>query len=376
MQRSVFMPKGKTDDTLELDFGKTDEREFTGSDANPKDAATGESLFEELSPRFIRQVDAELEKQAGKKPKTKPKADDDESDPSDEDFEPEADEEEEADEGEELDPSDEPNEDEPEEGEEDDDEPRRRGESKSAFEKRLARADRIIDETRTQLAEMAARENAREAKDRLAASEGEFTKFETSTQSKLKSLKALKVKAIEDGDTAAQVDLDDQITDLKAELSTKRNSYETGKKALEESTKARGASSITVTKANQWKRKNPRYTSDPEFAEVVNGIDRSLITAGSNPESDAHYAAIDARVRKLFPTVRKPVRKHPSSQVPREGSIRQQSRGADTRVEIKGNKIKIAPGKLAKIKANMVRFGLDPENKKDLFDHIQNNPGI
>jgi NADH dehydrogenase/NADH:ubiquinone oxidoreductase subunit G len=366
------MPKGKNDDTVELDFDSTDTRELKGSDANPVDAATGESLFDDLSPRFVRKLDAAVERVNGR-PAKESKAEDDDLD-SDEDESEDLDE---SDEDEDLD-EDEPRvdteEQDSEEDDEDADEPRQgRG---SKFEKRLSRADRLLEETRSQLTEMQQRERDREAKDKLASDTAEFNTFKADTETKLADLKAQKVKAIEDGDTAAHVDIDEQIIELKSELRSRTREHETAKKNIEQASQRRGASQITLTKVAQWKRKNPRYAKDPEFAAAVNGIDSALVSSGSNPESDEHYKEIDRRLAKLFPASRKtpPPRRHPSSQQVREEAPRRQA--GDAKVTVKGGKIKISPAKLARVKANMRTFGLDPTNPTDLKDYILNNPGL
>lgn len=378
------MPKAKAkDDSVVLDFSSDADE---GSDANPIDPATGETTFDDLSPRFVRALDEAVEK-VRKKPAARPQETDDEDlDPSDEDQDDEdrrareddADEEDEDDERD-LSGKDKDDEVDPSEEDEDADEPTPGRKGNAKFEKRLARADRLLDESRTQIAELQARDREREAKDKLNASESELKEFKDKTTKRLASLKALKIKAIDDGDTAAQVDIDDQITDAKADLRTKESAYESAKTAIEESTKRRGASPITITKVNQWRRKNPRFDTDPEFAEVVRGIDRALVAQNSNPESDEHYEAIDKRLKKMFPELaprrKTPPRQHPSSQVTRE-SAPQRRQNSDARVTVKGDKIKISPAKLARVKQNMSRFGLDPTNPKDLKEYILNNPGL
>lgn len=366
------MPKGKNDDVV-LDFGTDDERELTGSDANPIDAATGESLFDDLNPRFVRQLDAAVEK-VTKKP-AKNADEDDDLDPSDEDAD-DAD----------LDETDDEDADEPkvdaeaadEELDPDADEPTVTRKGNPKFEKRLARSDRLLEETRAQLTEMQARERDREAKDKLASDTAEFNTFKSTTETKLAELKAKKVKAVDDGETAEVVELDEQIIDLKAELRSRATQHEAAKTAVETASKRRGASQITITKVAQWKRKNPRYDRDPDFAAAVNGLDSELARGGSNPESDEHYAEIDRRLKKLFPDHGKKLvqRRHPSTQQAREESPAVRRTNGDARVTVRGNKIKISPAKLERVKQNMTRFGLDPSNKKDLHDYIVNNPGL
>lgn len=370
------MPKGKKDDVV-LDFGSSDERELTGSDANPIDAATGESLFDDLSPRFVRSLDAAVEKASGKKLPKESTDEDEDLDSSDEDAD-DAD----------LDDADEDADEPPVETDaedvdadlldEDADEPTPTRKGNPKFEKRLARADRLLEESRTQIAELQRRDSEREARDQLAASTAEFSTFKSETETKLADLRAKKVKALDDGDSEAQAAIDEQVIDLKAELRSREREHEAAKKNVEQAGKRKGASPIVVTKVAQWKRKNPRYERDPDFAAAVNGLDAELTRGGSNPESDDHYKEIDRRLKKLFPEHGKKAvqRRHPSAQLAREESPSARRSNGDARVTVRGNKIKISPAKLERVKTNMARFGLDPSNKKDLQDYILNNPGL
>jgi hypothetical protein len=371
-----IVPKNKNDD-VELDFGATDERELKGSDANPIDAATGESLFDDLSPRFVRSLDAAVDKANGRKPPKQEAAADDEDDLDADDVDATDDEDLEDEDDEDADEPAVETADEDEVVDEDADEPRA-GRKPTAIERRVARANRIVEETRTQLAELQARERDREAKDKMAADTAEFTTFKSDPESKLAELRAKKAKALDDGDSEAQAAIDEEVIDLKSELRTREREHEAAKKVVEQASKRRGASSITITKVTQWKRKNPRYERDPEFAAAVNAIDASLAAGGSNPESDDHYKELDRRLKKLSPPkVKTPQRRHPSQQQSREESPSVVRRSAgDARVQVKNGKIKISPAKLQRVKENMSRFGLDPTNKKDLQDYILNNPGL
>lgn len=382
------MPKARTakdDDTLELDFGKSGEREFSGSDANPVDASTGETLFDDLSPRFVRQIE-EAAAREGTKVKPRGKAtEDDDLDPSDEDFEDPTDEDEDevdpvdADEDEdETDEYSDPNDKDEDEGEEDEvdedaDEPRRG----TKFEKRIARSERIIDEVRAENSELRARLDATEASTRLAASTTEYEATKAQIEQKLKKLRADKVTAVENGETAAQVDIDDQMVELRAELRAKTDAYNAAKKQIEEAGKRRQASPITLIKVAQWKRKNPRYDTDPVFAAAVNAIDNRLAAGGSNPESDAHYRAIDAELKKqglIKIRAKTPARRHPSSQVSRESAPMQRRRGGEQKAVIKDGKLRVSKSRLERAKQTMAKFGMDPSNKNDIRDFFLNNP--
>jgi hypothetical protein len=364
------MPKGKQDPDVELNFD-ADDRETTGTDANPIDAATGEPLFDDLSPRFTRQLDAAADKARGKPSTPKPKDLDEDDLDDDLDREEELDEDEDEDEdrqGRDDSLADEEDED------EDADEPRP-GRKPTAIEKRIARADRLLEESRAQIIELQRREAQREAQDKLAASEGQFNAFKAETEQKLSDLRRRKVQAMENGETEAAATLDEEIIDLRSELRTREREHDRAKKELEELAKRRPVSAITATKVAQWKRRNPRFESDPEFKAVVIALDQELARGGSNPESDDHYKELDRRLKKLYPehATRTKVRRHPSQQIEREAAPATRRRTAAT---VKGGKLTLPKSKLDRIKANMARFGLDSSDPKALRDYILNNPGL
>lgn len=345
------------------------DEEAEDSDTNPI-GADGELIFDDLSPRFVRSLDAAVEKQKGKPAKVKADEDEDLDTQDDEDL----------DESETDDAEDEPADEETEEEEVDAedvdaDEPRR---GNPKFEKRLARADRLLEESRAQIAELQTRDREREAKDKLAASETEYSAFKGKTEADLTRLKKELVAATENGETEKQIDLQDKITDLKADLRAKTNEFETAKAAVTESSKRKQVSTIVATKVNQWKRRNPRYSTDAAFASVVNGLDAALIQSGSDNESDTHYKELDKKLHKLYPELAPKVRtqrRHPSQQQSRESSPGQRRVPGDARVRVKGGKLSIAPAKLERIKANMQRFNIEP-TAANIKEYVQNNPGI
>lgn len=350
---------------LEADLA---DEEAEGSDANPIDA-DGEPLFDDLSPRFVRNLDAAVEKAKGKPAKQKADEEEDLEPQDDEDLdEEELEDEEES--------ADEESEEQVDEEDVDADEPRRGKPSK--FEKRIERSNRLIEEVRLQNRELADRLNQREQADKLASSESEYNAFKGKTETDLTRLKKELVAATENGETEKQIDLQDKITDLKADLRAKTNEFETAKAAVTESSKRKQVSTIVATKVNQWKRRNPRYSTDAAFASVVNGLDAALIQSGSDNESDTHYKELDKKLHKLYPELAPKVRtqrRHPSQQQSRESSPGQRRAVGDTKVRVKGGKLSIAPAKLERIKANMQRFNIEP-TAANIKEYVQNNPGI
>lgn len=363
------MPKGKNDDTLELDLNPKKDRQLTNSDSDPVDLSTGEHLFDDLNPRFVRGLN-EAAKAAQREDEFEDDEDLDDEDESRrkarQDDDPDEDEGEEDDEDREDAPED--------EDDEDSDEPTRG--RKSKWEKRLAREQRLREEDRAEIAELRRRVQERESKDALAASESEFNTFKTKTESKLDELKQKKVKAIEEGDTAAQVDLDEEITDLKVALRAKQQAHEEAKERLESAAKQRQSSPILLAKVSRWKRQHPEYMSDASFRQDVDSIDNGLAKQGLDPESDEYYKALDKKLAKLYPKYYKRKdreearpRRHPSAQVRSEGA-----RPMQKRVQITADgKIRMPASELARIKKNIQKFGLDPEDPANIREYVNNN---
>ncbi len=135
-----------------------------------------------------------------------------------------------------------------------------------------------------------------------------------------------------------------------------------------------------ATKVGQWIRKNPRYNTDPAFKAAVNGLDASLISGGSDNESDEHYKELDRKLAKLYPElaprVKKPLRRHPSSQQSRDSSPGERRPSGDAAVRVKKDgRLQIPRAKLERIKVNMQRFNMEPTDA-NIREYIQNNPGI
>lgn len=346
------------------------EADLEEDEATNTDTDDGASPFDDLSPRFVRNLDAAVAKAEGRKP-AKPADEDEESEDEDLDESDETDEDEDT--PPDTDATDADEESDAEVEDVDADEPRR---GNSKFEKRLARADRLLDESRAQIAELQARNRESEIKDKQAANETEFTTFKGDTETKLARLKKELVAATENAETEKQIDLQDQITDLKADLRSKTQTYETAKASLETTAKRKELSPIVLAKINQWKRRNPRYATDKDFAVVVNGLDGALLAAGSDNETDEHYQALDKKLRKLYPELAPKVkakqRRHPSAQQESGGARRS---AGDAKVKIKGGKLSISPAKMERIKANMEKFGLDT-SPAGIKEYVQNNPGL
>lgn len=349
------MPKGKNEDeVLELKLGKDGVEEVQSDEDADLDE---ETTFDDLNPRFSQKLDAAI----------KDEQDDEEDLDSTDDLEDEADPADDLDTefaADDADPAD-----------EDADEPAP-GKKLTPLQKRIQRANRLADEAREESRLLRERLDERERKDELAASTSKFEAYKRDTERKIEDLRAKKVQAIENGETSEQARLDDEINDLRADLRYETRKHEDAKAELEKAATRRGASPITLTKVAQWKRRNQLYGKNPAFTAAVNGIDGQLTAAGSNPESDEHYERLDRQLKKHFPQFykkRPAPRRHPSDQTPREGSPGQRRRIEQGRPQIRNGRLQVPKSELTRIKANMVKFGMDPNDPKDVKEYLQNN---
>jgi len=336
------MPKIKKDEDL-LSIALKDDAAAEGADPT----------FDDISPRFQRALaKAEAE---------------DVIEAEDELEEEEIEEEEEPEEK----PADLDAEEEEQEEDEDADEPRRG--KPNPISKRVDRANRLLDETRAINRELMARQDAIDQKLAQQANEAEFNDFKVDTDRKIADLRTKRREAIEAGDTTLQDELDDQIGDLKADLVARTRENTAAKKALEESAAKRQTSTIVATRAQQWIRKHQRFNTDASFAGVVRGIDAAVKSEGFNPETDEYYEELDKRVRALYPDEYPKVRQRrrgPSEQRQHSAAVRRPNAEAFT---IKDGKVRIPPKEFARIKRNMLNFGMDPANPNDVREYVLNN---
>lgn len=135
----------------------------------------------------------------------------------------------------------------------------------------------------------------------LQGKETEWSQADEKADAELTKLKADKAAAIEAGETAKVVDLDDKIIDLKADKRT-RDAERT--RAREEAKKAPAAAAAsgpaTNPKAAAWISKHPQYNTDPLFKKAANAADQLLYAKGLNAQSDQYYVELTRMLQDKF----------------------------------------------------------------------------
>jgi hypothetical protein len=346
-------------------------RTFKGSDEDPVDAATGESVFDDLSPRFNKKLDEAAAKETAR---SKTKADDEgeEDDTAivDEDDLPIVDEDEEQEESADSDGAD--------DVDDTDDEPAPA--RKNKFEKRLDRANRLVEETRAESEVLRQRLDAQEQRQKALADESKFTASKATLDADLKAVRVQYTKAIEDGDTAAQVEAAEKMADIKGDLKVLEVQHADAKLAQVNNQDAAGNSTITKTRSAQWIRKHSRFNTDAEFADVARAVDKQVAASGLSPETDAYYKELDKRMAKFYPKEFKVAgktevvparRKHPASGMRRDEGGRNvsvQPKQGGT-FQVKNGRAILTPRHIQ----TMREFNMDPTNPNDVKDFVEQN---
>jgi hypothetical protein len=257
------------------------------------------------------------------------------------------------------------------EGEPDDGEEEDSGRSKDPFRKRLARAERLIEEAREEARAATKRSRELERTYETRQSETERTAKKAAAEAKLVDVRSRLTELVEEGtNTAGIVAAQEELADVKADLRLIETDEKRSKEFKES---APDVSSIVAKKASRWRRAHPKYTSDPVFAQFAKAIDKQLASEGFDPEDEDFWTELDSRVKERYPEEyrkkddKKPVRKSP---------VRDMGRGDDTSVRRGGESFVRRGSKYvvtAAQKQNMRLFGMDPDNAEDLKTYIREN---
>lgn len=172
---------------------------------------------------------------------------------------------------------------------------------------------------------------------------------------KIKAAKAAKVKALEEGKTAEQVELDDQLQDLKLEKA-RLEGAKTGVQQQFDRFKAAPppeAQRPKYAKAEAWAQRNRwygdgRFDKETQYAALV---DKTLMLQGVDPNSDDYYKKMDEQLHKQFKHLAPPKR----GTGPGPASPDRPAPTNRGRVRLTNDDFE-----------NMRRFGMDPDNKEHL----------
>jgi hypothetical protein len=267
-------------------------------------------------------------------------------------------------------------EDEPEERDEEDEDEDLQSAPKS-WRKRLLRQERLLTELRDETRALSERNRSLEKATKARESDTEFETRKTGFQTKIEAARAALAKGHEEGANGVEIArLTEELADAKGDLRAAQMLHEQTKKANEEAAPVDRQPRL----AKQWMRKHTRFQTDPEFNALAITVDRQIKAAGFDPETEEYYRELDKRFPEEYRTSGRRSeredrdeprrRKAPTQDMSRNtGGARNQRKASPDGFTRRGNTIIVS----ARQKANMRKFGLDPDNKNDLKGYVRDN---
>ncbi len=163
-----------------------------------------------------------------------------------------------------------------------------------AVRQRVLRERRLREEAEARQRETEARFAELNTKIDLQAKETEWRSADEKADTELTTLKAQKAAAMEAGETSKVVDLDDKITDIKAD---KRAREAERTRLREAATKKPDAAAAAATKklhpkAEAWIEAHPQYKNNASFRAAATAADALLYQGGQNLNSDQYYVKL------------------------------------------------------------------------------------
>ena len=138
------------------------------------------------------------------------------------------------------------------------------------------------------------------------------TQFKELAQTKLDRAKAKLRAAHEAGDTDTFVEAQQEVASAVMEL--ERAKYmaqtplqrETSSDNVEPNAPQRQPVApkqqvVVDPRAQSWRDSNPWFGQDPEMTAFALGVHNKLVQSGVNPQGDEYYAALNKRMRQVFP---------------------------------------------------------------------------
>jgi cell division protein FtsL len=149
----------------------------------------------------------------------------------------------------------------------------------------------------------------------------------TEINKQIDAARAAKRAAIEEGDVDRQLQIDEQILDLREQLSERKRIATAAK---EQATQLQNTprpqppapAPATIpdhlpTGTKQWLRANPWFMkgSDPRAVEFARTLDAALQEEGYSPDDPSMYVELDKRLQVLAPRLAKPAKTPPKPKV-------------------------------------------------------------
>ncbi len=203
-----------------------------------------------------------------------------------------------------------------------------------------------------------------ERENKLFKAQSTFKEEGREADRKLRALRKDKAAAIEEGDTEKQVDIDDQILDIKSDQKVKQ--YEL--KQLEDSIddEVDDAGGNTPAAGQKWLEKYPQFHTNKEFQKTVLLADKMVAAKGLDKNTDKYYSEMEKILQPQYPSIIKLAKTTTKRGKRRAAAKKKRSavggtQKAGTRRARRGV-IRLTRGD----QEQMEIFGMDPKNVKDV----------
>jgi len=262
------------------------------------------------------------------------------------------------------DESEEEEEDEPEEEEDEpEEEPEDEDDKKGWSKKVQKRIDREIDLRASENAQSNQRIDKLERENKLFRATAQFDKDQSKADSDLRRLRKEKTEAIENGDTSKQVDIDDQILDIKSDRKVKQFELKQLADSIDDDTTPDGGG--TPPAGLKWLEKYPQYHTNKQFRTTVLQADKMVANRGLDRNTEKYYTEIENILRPQYPEIIKSAK---TSKKPRRKAPVKRKKSAVGGTQRAGTgRTKRGVIRLTKNdQEQMEVFGMDPKNVKDV----------
>lgn len=297
---------------------------------------------------------------------TPPKEDDEEEDKDDqEDSDGEDDDEDQDDTDDEDSDEDETDDDEEDGEDEDSDDDEDEDEDDVKYSKKVrARIAREREARRRDKEDSDRRIRKMEKKLELRDARDDFSRAEKEAEAKLRKLRKQKVEAIDEGDTSKQVDIDDQILDIKADVKTKQIELKNAEASIDDDDDS-DSNSGTPAEGQKWLSKYPQFHSNSQFRNVVLLTDKAVAARGFDKDSPEYYEEIEKILRPQFPAIikKKSTKVTNKRTVKKKRSAVGSTTKPGTRRKTRSRRGVVRLTKQDQV--NMQTFGMDPTNPAD-----------
>jgi len=252
-----------------------------------------------------------------------------------------------------------------EEADEEEEEDEEEGDDKKSWSRKVQkRIDRERDLRVTDNADSNRRIAKLERENTLFRAQSKFKEEQTEADSKLRRLRKEKTAAIEEGETSKQVDIDDQILDIKSERKVKQFELKRLEDEIDTATDDTGPTG-TPPAGQKWLARYPQFHTNKQFHDTVLQADNMVAKRGFDRNTVAYYKEIEKILQPQYPEIVKIVK---SSKKPRRKAPAKKKRSAVGGTQKAGTK-RTRKGVIRLTKNDqqqMEVFGMDPKNVKDV----------